>query len=68
AAAKPEEPAEPSAEGELEKKLSAALEGLKELESVKKANAAYEERIKALEKRPTPSTVPGNEREMEQLE
>lgn len=49
---------DPDPAGELEKKLSAALEGLKELESVKKTNAAYEERIKALEKRPNPSTVP----------
>ena len=55
----------PAEVAEMEKKLGAALEQLKELEGVKKANAAYEERIKALEKRPNPQTVPEQPRDLE---
>lgn len=59
-------PAGPPAEvAEMSKKLGAALEQLKELEGVKKSNMAYEERIKALEKRPNPQTVPEQERDLE---
>lgn len=59
-------PSDPDPTGELEKKLSAALDkATKELESVKKENGALGERIKALEKRPNPSTVPEGKKELE---
>ncbi|HRR66542.1 MAG TPA: hypothetical protein P5063_02730 [Methanomassiliicoccales archaeon] len=61
-------PAEVAEEvAEMGKKLGAALEQLKELEGVKKMNATYEERIKALEKTPNRRTVAEQERELEQL-
>ncbi len=65
AAAKDKPEAEPSAEMS---KLSAALDGsIKELEKVKKENEGYAKRLEALEKRPSPRTVPENERDLEEL-
>lgn len=61
-------PAEVAEEvAEMGKKLGAALEQLKELEGVKRTNASYEERIKALERTPNRRTVAEQERELEQL-